>query len=238
MPCSAVSWRALACPGVRCNTVRCCVVLCRAAALVYTSSFVHASVVRIIIPRIPVLLQQHHQVCTYYVLSVNHNECTSSSAQPTAIYSSAQRRAVPCLALWCGAVSCWAVLSFEHTAVLRIRYQVPAYTCCVLYSSFCFLQLIVFFPSPCFFPPPASYTCTADQNITSSTVTHHSAQHRATTNSSAQAALGIINSLVVPNRGPLLSAPFTCYSCIFLMRAFSYASIFSREQPSERSPCT
>ena len=34
-------------------------------------------------------------------------------------------------------------------------------------------------------------------------------RNRATVNSSAQAALGIINSLVAPNHGPLLSAPFT-----------------------------
>ena len=35
---------------------------------------------------------------------------------------------------------------------------------------------------------------------------------------SAQAALGIINSLFAPNDGPLLSAPFTCLSC-FVPRA-------------------
>ena len=61
---------------------------------------------------------------------------------------------------------------------------------------------------------PANYTRTADQNVTSPTSTRHSAQHRTTVNSSAQAALGIINSLVAPNHGPFLLAPFTCFSCI------------------------
>ena len=46
-----------------------------------------------------------------------------SSAQPTAIYSSQQRRAVPCLALRCGAYSCCAVLSFEHTSVLPFEHS-------------------------------------------------------------------------------------------------------------------
>ena len=51
--------------------------------------------------------------------------------------------------------------------------------------------------------------------MTSPTSTQHSAQHRATVNSSAQAALGIIKSLVAPNHRPLRSAPFTCFTCIF-----------------------
>ena len=63
-------------------------------------------------------------------------------------------------------------------------------------------------------PPPANDTRTADQNVASSTSTKHSAQHRATINSSAQAALGIINSLVAPNHGRVLSAPFTSFNCI------------------------
>ena len=65
-------------------------------------------------------------------------------------------------------------------------------------------------------PPPANYTRTADQNVTLLPSTQHSAQHRATINSSAQAALGIINSLAAPNHGSFLSAPFTCFSGILL----------------------
>ena len=51
-------------------------------------------------------------------------------------------------------------------------------------------KLIVLCRSLCF-PPPADYTRIADQNVTSTASTQHSAQHRATINSSAQAALGI-----------------------------------------------
>ena len=69
--------------------------------------------------------------------------------------------------------------------------------------------------------PPANHTRTADRNVTSPTSTQHSAQHTAIINSSAQAALGIVNSLVAPNHGPVapnygpvLSAPSTGFSCI------------------------
>ena len=82
-------------------------------------------------------------------------------------------------------------------------------------------------------PPPANSTRTADQNVTSSISTQHSAQHRAPINSSAQATLGIINSLVAPNHGPLLSAPFTCFSCI-LPCASEAGGV---QPPAEPSPC-
>ena len=76
------------------------------------------------------------------------------------------------------------------------------------------------------FSPPENYTRIVDQNATAPTNTHHSAQHRAAINNCAQAVLGIINSLVTPNHGPLLSAPFTCFSCIF--RCASEAGGISR----------
>ena len=44
------------------------------------------------------------------------------------------------------------------------------------------------------------------------TANKHTVQHKAIC--SAQVALGIIKSLFAPNHGPLLSAPFTCFSCI------------------------
>ena len=52
----------------------------------------------------------------------------------------------------------------------------------------------------------AIYTRTADQNIASPTSTQHSADRAI---SSAHVAFGIIKSLVTPNHGPILSAPFT-----------------------------
>ena len=67
-------------------------------------------------------------------------------------------------------------------------------------------------PSRCLFPPPPKkkYTRTADHNVTPPTSTQYSAQHRATINSSAHAALDIMNSLVAPNHRSLLSASFKC----------------------------
>ena len=98
-----------------------------------------------------------------------------------------------------------------------------------MYSSFCFLQLIVLFRSPCPppTPPPANITRTAVQNVTSTST----AQRRA--NSSAQAPLGIINSLFAPsNHGPLLPAPFICFSLHSSLREHC-----GRRQPlAKRSP--
>ena len=76
---------------------------------------------------------------------------------------------------------------------------------------FAFFHLIVLSPSPC--PPP-----TRRQYFTyfrsERDIKKHAAQRRAI--SSAQASLGIIvNSLFAPNNhGPLLPAPYTCFSCI------------------------
>ena len=52
----------------------------------------------------------------------------------------------------------------------------------------------------------ANYTRIADQKVTSPTNTQHSTDRAI---SSVQVALGTIESLVAPNHGPLLSAPFT-----------------------------
>ena len=104
--------------------------------------------------------------------------------------------------------------------------QVPLCTRCVLIFLL-FLQVISLGPH---FPPPhANYTRIADQNVASPTITQHSAQHRATR--SAQATLDIFNSLLIVarNHGPLLPAPFTCFSYILLCA--SEAGGVSRPSP-------
>ena len=60
---------------------------------------------------------------------------------------------------------------------------------------------------------------TADQNVHRQQVT---AQHRAIT--SSRTALGIIKSLVAPDHGPLLCAPFT-FCCIFARALAFYMDI-------------
>ena len=84
--------------------------------------------------------------------------------------------AVPC-PVFCGAVSCCAVLSLEHTAVPGImrstRYHVPVLYVRV-YSSFCSHLIILSRISPCFFP--ANYTLTADQNVTSTSTQYNAGQ--------------------------------------------------------------
>ena len=69
------------------------------------------------------------------------------------------------------------------------------------------------------FHPPANYTRNADQNVTNPASTQHSVI------SSAQVALGIIKSLVAPNHGPLLSAPFAC-----ILPFASVAGVVSRSR--------
>ena len=67
--------------------------------------------------------------------------------------------------------------------------------------------MYLIFHGPLFFPH-ANYPRTADHNVTPVTKAHSTAEHNRAI-CSAQAALGIIKSLFAPNRGPLLSAPFT-----------------------------
>ena len=97
--------------------------------------------------------------------------------------STAQCGAVPCPS-FCGAVSCGAMGSSEHTAVI----QIPGVCTFFVYSSFCFLQLIVLSRSTC--PPPPSkyrtYYCGSERDINK-----HTTQHKAI--SPAQAPLGIIS---------------------------------------------
>ena len=87
-------------------------------------------------------------------------------------------------------------------------------TCCVLVF---LLSSVDSHLSVLMFPPRANYTRTADQNVTSPTITQHSAQHGATSSAQA-AALGLINWLVAPKHGSLLSVPFK-----YVLDAFSLA---------------
>ena len=114
----------------------------------------------------------------------------------------------------------------QQYQVYDAKYQVPVCTC------FCTRHLAFFkVDCPLSSPPPENYTRTADQNVASSTSTQHSAQHRATIYSSAQALLGIINSLVAPNHGPLLSAPVTCLVAFFHGLAKRAASVARVAEP-------
>ena len=123
--------------------------------------------------------------------------------------------AVPCPAVRCGAVPCCAMLSFEDTVpgIMRsTRYQVPVCSCVL----FCLPSSLIVHPlGPVLVSPTRkshSY-CQSECDIANK----HKALHRAI--SSAQVALGITKSLVAPNHGPLLSAPFA-FSCVL-----PYASV-------------
>ena len=117
-------------------------------------------------------------------------------------------RAVPYLALWCGAVLCRTVLFFEHVVpdIMRsARYQVPVctYVCARLFAFF--IDCPPSRSSSRFFLSRKLHSrCRSERNIANK----HTAHLWATR--SAKVALGIIKSLVAPNHGPLLSAPFTC----------------------------
>ena len=85
---------------------------------------------------VPVLLLLH-QVCTYYV-HTRYGVVVGSQTMHPQLCRAKQRSAVQCGAVpcpsFCGAGSCGAVHSFEHTAVVVPgMIQVPGLcTCCVL----------------------------------------------------------------------------------------------------------
>ena len=118
---------------------------------------------------------------------------------------------------------CCAALCFlsNLSTSCETKYQVPGTGMSVLCTGIFAFSSVDLSRSSCFLPH-ANYTRTADQNVTPPTITLHSAGQLALHKQllalsiavSAHAALGIINSLFAPNHGPLLSAPFTCFSCI------------------------
>ena len=212
--CSAVPCRPL--PLVLCGAVPCCVLYC-------TCSFVlvHA--------------RSHSKYHARYRYTrfvrttlLNHDKCTPSSAQ-LSYSSAAQRSAVRC-ALPCGtdAVPCaLCLLSYipyqVSCEVPRTRYRHVGVCCCV--SSVCvlfFTCVIVFLRS--FFVLSRSFFfmfffrklhpyCPSERDIASKHTTHHK------TINSAQAALGVIKSLVALTHVPLIAAP-VIFCCII-----PYASV-------------
>ena len=115
-----------------------------------------------------------------------------------------------CRALFCGAVLCHAARCCHSNIQHQVSCEVPGTRCryvrvlVLLLSSFnCPLSVICIFFSSQITP----VNCRSQRGI----AYKHAEQHRAI--SSEQVALGIIKSLVAPNHGPLLSAPFA-FSCI------------------------
>ena len=133
------------------------------------------------------------------------------------LYTAQQRSVAQCGAVRCGAVCpslrCCVVLrcvlSFEHRAV-------PGIICVVDYnfsSFFFFFYMYLIFHRPLFFPSRKLPPYCRSERDTGNKSSHSTAEHSRAI-CSAQAALGIIQSLFAPNHGPLYSAPFTCFSCI------------------------
>ena len=146
-----------------------------------------------------------------------HPQLRSSRLYIAQQRSAAQCGAVPCPSL-CGAVSCGAVRSFEHTAVVVTRYDTGTRFMDVLCTRLLLSSVDCPLLVPMFPPPARKYNtcCRSERDINK-----HAAQRRAI--SSAQAPLGIIiNSIFAPkNCGPLLPAPlYICFSYILL-----YASV-------------
>ena len=192
------------------------------------------------------LAQQRSAVqCRFLACDAVLCDALRCCAVVSTMHSSQQLSAVRCRALSCGAVSCCAVLSFEHKAVYQVyeaKYQVPGtkyqfagtgmYV--FLYSSFSFLQSRLSSLGPyVFFPRKLHPHCRSECDIANKH-TVQCTQHRATTSSSAQAALGIINSLVAPNHGPLLSAPFTS---MFWLHSSLRERSGRLTPPADRSTC-
>ena len=192
--------------AVFCRALPCCV-LCCTFLPVCTPEYM--PMIFEVSYHVPVLIVLH-QVCTCDVVigsQTMHPQLSSAR-----LYIAQQRSAVQCRALPF-ALRCWscgAVRSFEHAAAVTssccsTRYDTDTrFMYVFVYSSFCFLQMIVLSRSPCPPPPRKHRTyCRSERDINK-----HIAQRRAM--SSAQAPLGIIiNSLFASNNhGPLLPAPY------------------------------
>ena len=165
-------------------------------------------------------LTRVHKVCTYHQVL----RCwitMHAQIRSVRLHTAQQRSVAPCGAVRCDAVCpslpCCVVLRcvlyFEHRAVPGII-RIAVY----YFSSFFFFYMHLVFHGPLFFSPrKVPPYC---RNVTPVTKAHSAAEHNRAI-CSAQAALGIIKSLFAPNNGPLLSAPFTFFSCIlpYLARA-------------------
>ena len=148
----------------------------------------------------------YHQHYTLSGASTVHNPQLRSAR----LYIIAQQRsaaqcgAVPCPSFFCGAASCVSVRSFEHTAAVTsssssTRYDTDTRFMYVfgVYSSFCFLQMIVLSRSPCMCPPPRKYRTYYYSNCRSERdINKHTAQRRAISSVQAPTSHGIILELI------------------------------------------
>ena len=142
---------------------------------------------------VPVLIILH-QVCTHDVgigSQTMHPQLSAARLYIARQRSAAQCGAVPCPS-FCGAVSCGAVRSFEHTAAVTssscsARYDTDTrcmYVFCVLVFSLSSVDCPLSVPMPPTLPKYRTY-CRSERDINK-----HTAQRRA--NSSAQGPLGVI----------------------------------------------
>ena len=193
---------------VRGRAVRFCAVLFRAAC--FAALFRTCRVLLEVIISYPVMVQLYRYQGLYApgTSLLKYKICTPSAAQPS--YSSAAQRsavryrAVPCLALRCG-----AALYFEHTAprVMRsTRYQASLCTCVLV-----FLLILLPFDCPLSVLMFLLYSQITPvyQNVTSPASTQHSTALHSTGQSALHKyiALGIIKSLVAPNYGLFFPPP-------------------------------
>ena len=101
--------------------------------------------------------------------------CSSAAQRSAAQRSAAQRSAAPCLALRFAVLrraALWVLFNIRQQLLVVVvepgMIQIPGSCTCFVYSSFCFLQMIVLSRSRCAPPPPANIARTAVQNVTSS----------------------------------------------------------------------
>ena len=185
MPCPAVPCRAVR----YCATVRCCAVLCRGECLTVLT----------------LILLNHNKDAPPAQLSPQLYIVHSSAATCGAV----RCRALPCVRC-CFMLRCafFPTYSSARCTTRSTRYQVGTGMYVILYSFFAFFKVDSLLSVFMFLSPRKLHPhCRSEFDIANK----HTAKckHRATINSSAQAALGIIHSLVAPNHGPLLTAPFT-----------------------------
>ena len=132
---------------------------------------------------VPVLLILH-QVCTYDVVvgsQTMHPQLSSARLFIAQQRRAAQSSAVRCRALPFVLQCCvYVLLNIRQqllvvVAVVSGMIEIRGSCTCFVYSSFCFLQLIVLSRSPCP-PPPTNIARTAVQNVTSTSTQHSAGQ--------------------------------------------------------------
>ena len=174
---------ALRCPAVPCNSAQqsaapCGAALCRASPCcvlcgTFTSSYM--AVTFAVSYHVPVLL-----IRLYILRCWITNKAPPAQVSPALYNSTMQRSIVRCRALPF-VLRCCVVrrCAFFRTYSSSTRYDTGTryHYVRVVFSSFCFLQLIALSRSPCPPPPPpANITRTAVQNVTSTSTQHRAGQ--------------------------------------------------------------